>query len=93
MGIEKELANDIMLAMITLQIENVFLKAFLSRRDTEQIEKALANAKTDHATIRDALRSIAPLHAELKDADGLEQLAKKYAEMHLHLGSSPDQIH
>lgn len=92
MGIEKDLANDIMLAMVTLQLENIFLKAFLSKRDTEQIEKALANAKTDLATIRDALRSIAPLHAELKDADDFEHLAKKYVEMHLRLGSSPDDM-
>lgn len=90
MGIDKDLANDIMLAMITLQLENVMMKAFSAKRDVSQIEKKIANAKTDLSMIRDVLQAIAPLHAELKDADSPEQLAKKYVEMHLHPQTSED---
>jgi hypothetical protein len=89
-GIDKDLANDIMLAMVTLELENVLLKTFVAKQDVSHVEKKIANAKTDLSMIRDVLRSIAPLHAELKDADSLEQLAKKYVEMHLHLGPSPE---
>jgi hypothetical protein len=85
MGIDKDSANDIMLALISFQIENVILKAFLSKGDAAPIEKAIANAKTDPAMIRDVLESLAPLHAELKAADDPEQLAKRYAEMQTHL--------
>jgi hypothetical protein len=87
---DRDLANDIVLGMTTLVLENTFLKAFLSKLDREQIEKALANTKTDLTTIRGALQSIAPLHAELNDADSLKQLAKKYVEMHIHLSLSDD---
>jgi hypothetical protein len=90
-GIEKDLANDIMLAMITLELENVLLKAFLAKQDVSHLEKTIANAKTDLAMIRDVLQAIAPLHAELHDADTLDQLAKRYVEMHIRLRLSPDQ--
>ena len=88
MKIDKDLANDIMFAMITLQLENVLLRASFAKQDVSHIEKRIANAKTDLVMIQGVLHSIAPLHAELKDADGIEQLAKRYVEMHLHLRRS-----
>jgi hypothetical protein len=90
MGIDKDLANDIMLAMITLGLENALLKSFLSATDVSRIEKAIANAKTNLAMVQGVLHSIEPLHVELKGADSLEQLAKRYVEMHLRLQSSED---
>jgi hypothetical protein len=90
MEIDKELANHIMMTLISFEIENAMLKTFLSKGDATRIEKRIANAKTDLAMIQDVLRVLAPIHAELKDADAPEQLAKKYVEMLRHLPPTDD---
>ncbi|HZW92150.1 MAG TPA: hypothetical protein VFF64_04180 [Candidatus Eremiobacteraceae bacterium] len=91
---DKELANDLILAMVTYELENALLKVAISKqlegKFVAQIEKAIANAKTDHGMVQGAFQAIAALHAELPDADDPEQLAKRYVEMHLHVQPSED---